>query len=161
MSFSTSVLTATLAVSFVANAIGAEEPLTLKGHTKEVTGVVVGPDAKFVAAAALDGKVRIWELPSGKLLHTLDADGKGVYALALSKDGKRLASAGADKLIRLWDPAPARKSGSSRGTRAGWRRLPFRRMESCSPRAATITSFVSGIPARAKACGRSKVMTAG
>jgi WD40 repeat protein len=115
MSLSRSVLATTFTMILAANSSWAEEPLTLKGHTKEVTAVIVAPDGKSVVSAALDGKVRIWEMPSGKVLHVLDADPKGVYALALSKDGKHLASAGTDKLIRLWDPATGKEVRQLKG----------------------------------------------
>lgn len=49
------------------------------------------------------GTIRIWNLKSGKLLHTIPAHKDWVQALAISANGRILASGSADKTIRLWN----------------------------------------------------------
>jgi WD40 repeat protein len=73
---------------------------TLGSHPGPVTVLALSPDGKLLAsgngARAKDNelvavKVRLWEMPSGKALATLDGPPEGVYSLAFSPDGKALA----------------------------------------------------------------------
>jgi WD40 repeat protein len=48
--------------------------------------------------------VRIWELPSGKLLHRLVGHAANVTAVAFNADGSLLASAGWDETLVFWNP---------------------------------------------------------
>ncbi len=47
--------------------------------------------------------MRIYETDSGKLLHKLEGQHGGVYAVAFSASGKLVASGGFDGLVRLND----------------------------------------------------------
>ena len=55
-----------------------------------------------LASAGHDHTVRIWEMPSGRLLRTLLGHTDVVYALAHSPDGKRLATASWDHTVKVW-----------------------------------------------------------
>jgi WD40 repeat protein len=47
--------------------------------------------------------VRLWEVPSGRPLATLEGHSGGAWGVALTGDGRILASSGADGTIRLWE----------------------------------------------------------
>lgn len=65
-----------------------------KGERDESeSAVAVSPDGKRVALATLEGRVRLFETRSGKLLATLEARGP-VRSLAFSADGKSLVTGG-------------------------------------------------------------------
>jgi WD40 repeat protein/serine/threonine protein kinase len=69
-------------------------------------GGVFSPDGRWVAIAGRENVVRVWDVATGKLLHTFTSHAKSswysVIALAFSRDGKLLASAGSDG-TRIWD----------------------------------------------------------
>jgi WD40 repeat protein len=74
----------------------------LAAHRGPVTALAWCADYRL-ATAGVDKRVLVWEMPEGKLLHTLSTEAI-VRALAPSPDGKRLASA-EDAVVQLWDVA--------------------------------------------------------
>ncbi|WP_406170494.1 helix-turn-helix domain-containing protein [Streptomyces canus] len=83
----------------------------LVGGTEPVDSIALSPDGHTVADQTRDGKVRIWDLPGGRLRHTFTGYDSGEVA-AFSPDGRTLAVAfarGADGMIGLLDPVTGRK----------------------------------------------------
>jgi WD40 repeat protein len=66
-----------------------------------VTAVAVSPDGRLVISGSDDRSVRVWELASGRLIHTLEGRTGLVKAVAVSPDG-RLVIAGNDNTVRVW-----------------------------------------------------------
>lgn len=75
------------------------------GHGKVITALAYTPDSKTLAAASLDGTVRLWDADATKVLRTLRTSSLEVYAIAISPDGKYLASAGSWSEIQIWNLA--------------------------------------------------------
>jgi WD40 repeat protein len=71
-----------------------------------VNAVAISPDGRLLASGAGglggDSTIKLWSLPEGVLLKTLQGHTNWVYALAISADGRLLASAGSDHTIKLW-----------------------------------------------------------
>ncbi|MFE9940259.1 nSTAND1 domain-containing NTPase [Streptomyces hirsutus] len=86
----------------------------LVSGTEPVYSLALSPDGHTLAAHGKDGKVRIWDLPGGRLRHTFTGlDHSEV--VAYSPDGRTLAVAGVggdDAMIGLWDPVTGRKLGT-------------------------------------------------
>jgi WD40 repeat protein len=64
--------------------------------------VAVHPNGKTAAGAGNDGKVRVWDLTTGKVANTF-AKGGGLYTVAFDADGSRLAAGSSDCTVRVWD----------------------------------------------------------
>ena len=81
-------------------------------------------DGKIVAAADTSDKLRLFEVLTGNVLHTLDLPGP-IDHLSISPDNRLLATAGKDKIARLWNIAdcnmPAELEGHTRPIKgAAW-----------------------------------------
>jgi WD40 repeat protein len=89
-------------VQIGAGAQKSEVIVALKGYQRGQRGIAFSRDGKFVAAGGPDGKVRLWEVPSGELKEVLEGHKAEIYSVAFSPDGKTLASTGQDQTVRLW-----------------------------------------------------------
>jgi len=65
----------------------------------------VFPNGEFIAGACKDGKIRLWEISSGRLIHTLELgpSGSDAESLQFSIDGKFLAAGGHAANVRIWN----------------------------------------------------------
>lgn len=70
--------------------------------------IAVSPDGKLLASGGADRKVVLWEIATGRKVHTLEGHRHDVLKVAFSPDGKILASSGADNLIVLWGVSEGR-----------------------------------------------------
>jgi len=71
----------------------------------KITCVAFSPDGKFVASAADDNLVRLWQLPKVEAARTLAGHGWRVTSVAFSPDGKFSLSGSEDDSMKLWDLA--------------------------------------------------------
>ncbi len=89
------------------NAQTYQELALFTGHTDYVNSVAFSPDGQTLASGSKDRSIRLWDISTGKLLHTLTLDIRAaVESVAFSPDGKKLASAEYGRL-HLWDVSTA------------------------------------------------------
>jgi WD40 repeat protein len=73
------------------------------GHSDTVFGVSFSPDDKKLAACSADKFVKVFEIPSGKLLKAFEGHTHHVLGVGWKSDGKLLASGGADNVVKVWN----------------------------------------------------------
>jgi WD40 repeat protein len=73
------------------------------GHSDTVFGLCFSPDGKKLASCGADKFVKVFELPSGKLLKAFEGHTHHVLGVGWKSDGKLLASAGADNVVKVWN----------------------------------------------------------
>jgi WD40 repeat protein len=76
----------------------------LSGDKAAFTCVAVAPDGQRAAAGARDGKVHLWDLPTGKALRQWQGPRDEITVLQFSPDGRRLAIGAKTGQVQLWDP---------------------------------------------------------
>jgi WD40 repeat protein len=74
----------------------------LRGHEGTVLSLAFSRDAKKVATACEDGKVRVFSVGDWKLVQTLAGHRGPVHRAEFSPNGKWIASAGEDNTVRVW-----------------------------------------------------------
>ncbi len=65
--------------------------------------VAVTPDGQSVVSGSSDTTVRVWDLKSGRLLHTLEGHKKAVRAVVVTPDGRWAVSGSEDWTLRGLD----------------------------------------------------------
>jgi serine/threonine protein kinase/WD40 repeat protein len=85
------------------------EERLLPGHAGRVSAVAVSPDGDRIASAGADGTVRVWDVATRRLLHTVARPGKTGVQVVFSPDGKGLYAAWSeDGVLLSIDPATGR-----------------------------------------------------
>ncbi|MBI4510176.1 MAG: protein kinase [Deltaproteobacteria bacterium] len=77
-------------------------------HGAKVWHVSFSPDGARVVTSCQDGKARIWEVATGKLLTTLSGHKADVFRAAFDPTGTRVVTASWDKTARIWDATDGR-----------------------------------------------------
>ncbi len=76
---------------------------TIEGHA--VKSHSITPDGAILATGGgeyADRTIRLWSLPGGEHLRTLEGHGELISCLSISPDGAILASGSNDRTVRLW-----------------------------------------------------------
>jgi eukaryotic-like serine/threonine-protein kinase len=81
---------------------GGVQPRRLEPSSAPIHCLAYSSDGKLLAAGARNGRVTLWRMADGLLLHTFRKHFQSVSAVAFSPDGQFLASASTDDMIRLW-----------------------------------------------------------
>jgi hypothetical protein len=69
-----------------------------------LNALVVSTATGLAATTGKDGKIRVWDPATGRLVREIKASDDPLYALAFDGTGTALASGGEDKVLRVHDP---------------------------------------------------------
>lgn len=100
--------------------------MVLRGHSGAVSQVRISPNGKFIASAAADETIKIWDAATGAHMDTLVGHMAGVSCIAWSPDSNTIASGSDDKAIRLWDRVTGRPKITTRRSTSGKEMAPLR-----------------------------------
>jgi tetratricopeptide (TPR) repeat protein len=100
-------------------------PRLLVGHAGRTWGLAFGPQGKTLASAGADGTVRLWEVGTGKAVHSIAAHSAEAKAVAFDPRGLQVASASLDGTIKIWECETARQTGSLPGHPGGVDSIAF------------------------------------
>jgi WD40 repeat protein/serine/threonine protein kinase len=70
-----------------------QAPPAIEGHAKEAWSVDFDPRGRWLASGSDDNTIRLWELPTGRLLKTLEGSSGCIASVKFSPDGSLLAGA--------------------------------------------------------------------
>jgi WD40 repeat protein len=65
--------------------------------------MAVSGDGRLVVSGGVDGLVKLWDVPRGRLLAALQGHTGPINDVAVSVDGHLAASGSQDGTVRLWD----------------------------------------------------------
>jgi mono/diheme cytochrome c family protein len=96
-------------------AVGKQELSPFTGHDGAVSCVAFSQDGKRALSGGDDGRVRLWDVASGKELRRFEGHRGAVTAVAFSADGCLAASGGRDRTVRIWDVESGREKARLEG----------------------------------------------
>jgi WD40 repeat protein len=78
---------------------------TRPGWGEPILHVDVSADGRRAVTAGVDDNVRVWDVRTGRCLHTLDGHRNGTRSVRITPDGRYAASTGGGNEVRFWDLA--------------------------------------------------------
>ena len=82
----------------------------MTGHQQMINHVLFSPDARFLASASFDKKVKLWCGKTGRFLASLNGHVASVYQVAWSADSQYVVSASKDSTVKLWSVKDTKKA---------------------------------------------------
>jgi WD40 repeat protein len=70
-----------------------------------VTAVAFSPDNRMVFHGSINGKARLWDLHSDRIVRDLSDPSDRILRVAVSPDGRLLATGSDEGIVRLWETA--------------------------------------------------------
>ena len=84
-------------------------------HSSPVISLAFSPDGQTLASGDQNGKLKIWEVRTGKEKYSLAAHDRPIWSIAYHPNGETIASGSQDRTIKLWQPKKGKKVGTFNG----------------------------------------------
>src|SRR5829696_6594115 len=81
----------------------------------KATVLAYSPDSERIAAGHTDGRVTVWNVKTGEMVHSLEAHSKRVKTVQFIAPGDRLLTIGDDQNARLWSTVDWKEVGTIEG----------------------------------------------
>lgn len=81
----------------------AKKKLRLVGHKDVIWSACFSQDGGILATASWDKTTKLWDVRSGRLLHTLTGHPDRVLSTAFSQDGRFIATGGEHGVVKVWN----------------------------------------------------------
>ena len=95
--------------------VAPRQTFQLTGHTSLVASLAISTDRLTLASGSRDRTIKLWNLQTGELQHTLTGHTKRAIAVVFSPDRQFLASGSEDCTIKLWQANDGREFGELTG----------------------------------------------
>eukprot|EP00607_Mallomonas_marina_P009294 CAMPEP_0182418556 /NCGR_PEP_ID=MMETSP1167-20130531/2958_1 /TAXON_ID=2988 /ORGANISM="Mallomonas Sp, Strain CCMP3275" /LENGTH=396 /DNA_ID=CAMNT_0024592817 /DNA_START=359 /DNA_END=1549 /DNA_ORIENTATION=- len=82
--------------------VGKSPVQRMTGHQQLVNHIAFSPDARYVASASFDKKVKLWCGRTARFITTFTGHVASVYQLTWSSDSYYIVSASKDSTLKLW-----------------------------------------------------------
>lgn len=100
---------------------------SLRGHVSFIRQIAFSADGSKLATASLDRTIKIWSVPTGKLLTTLAGHKEVIRSLKFSPDGETIVSADDVGKIAFWNVATGEKKADCQGGHCSVNSLSYTR----------------------------------
>jgi ankyrin repeat protein/uncharacterized caspase-like protein len=77
--------------------------LVLPGKSSKITKLSFSPEREYILSGAEDGKIKLWDINSGKKIRTFKGHSGAITSILFSSDGNYIFSSSKDNTIKLWD----------------------------------------------------------
>lgn len=94
------------------------EILRLIGHKDFVISVAISADNRYALSGSRDKTLKLWDISTGKCLHTFEGHTGWVNSVDISADGRYALSGSYDKTLKLWDTSTGECLGTFKGHEA-------------------------------------------
>jgi WD40 repeat protein len=85
------------------------EIIPQSGRLPWITSVAISPDGKTVLSSSWDKTLKLWDLATGRLSHSLEGHSRPVTSVVVSSVGITTLSLSDDGATLLWDLATCRR----------------------------------------------------
>ena len=90
-------------------------PTQCAGHERTITSLAFNAESNRLVTGGADRLVKVWDVSSGKELHSFAGHAGSVAAVLFGPDGKQVYSGSTDGTVKIWDLAAGKEAATLAG----------------------------------------------